>query len=203
MIKAILTRLLNHLITQNAWAREQLLPYAGKSVRFAIPPVEATLTVLEDGGLAMAGESSDIDAGIQMPLSVALRLLTGDEHAATLVTLEGDTELATAIAKILRGLHWEYEEDLSRVIGDAPAHELAEAGRKVASEVKKQSTNLVDMLVEYWQEEQPMIAKKRHVANFVTEVDTLRDDTERLQKRLELLEARRAAVTPADTTNPS
>ena len=93
MIKHILTRLLNHLVNQNAWAREQLAPHGGKSVCFNIPPVRATLTVLEDGGLAMAGDAADAEATVTIPLPVAMRLLANDDAATTLSTLEGDTEL--------------------------------------------------------------------------------------------------------------
>jgi ubiquinone biosynthesis protein UbiJ len=187
MVKHILTRLLNHLVNQNAWAREQLAPHGGKSVCFNIPPVSATLTVLEDGGLAMAADSAIADATVHIPIPVALRLLANDESATTLATLEGDTELAATLAKVLRGMHWEYEEDLSRVIGDAPAHEISEFGRKAVAGVKKQTLNVAGMFTEYWQEEQPLIAKKRHVLHYIQEVDALRDDTDRLEKRLEKL----------------
>jgi ubiquinone biosynthesis protein UbiJ len=44
------------------------------------------------------------------------------------------------------------------------------------------------MLAEYWLEEQPLIAKKRHLEEFSTEVDALRNDVDRLAKRLEKLE---------------
>lgn len=187
MFKPLLTRLLNHLINQNVWAKDQLQPFGGKTVKFTIPPFSAHLTVLEDGGLAMAGESSTADASITVPPSVALRLLANDDAASTLATLEGDTELAATLAKVLRGMSWEYEEDLSKVIGDIPAHQLAEFGRKASHEIRSQSLNLMQMLVEYWQEEQPMLAKKRHVEAFNQEVDTLREDTERLEKRIEKL----------------
>jgi ubiquinone biosynthesis protein UbiJ len=194
MFKPIITRLLNHLINQNSWARAQLQPFGGKTVCFSIPPVSATLTVLEDGGLAMSGESATAEATITVPFPVALRLLANDEGANTLIILEGDTELAAALGKVLRGMQWEYEEDLSRLIGDAPAHEIAELGRKVFSEAKRQSVNIAEMFTEYWQEEQPLIAKKRHVEQFVKDVDTLRDDVERLDKRVEKLMAKFAAM---------
>lgn len=187
MLKTILTRLLNHLINQNTWAKEQLQSFGGKTVKFNIPPVSARLTVLEDGGLAMAGESASPDAIISIPLPVAMRLLANDDSAATLATLEGDTELAAALAKILRGMSWEYEEDLSKLIGDIPAHQVAEFGRKATAEIKSQSINLAQMLSEYWQEEQPVIAKQRHVETFNLEVDSLREATERLEKRIEKL----------------
>lgn len=189
MLKPLLTSLLNHLINQNSWAKQQLQPFGGKTVCFNIPPLSATLTVLEDGGLAMAGESADADATVTIPLSVAMRLLADDEAASTLATLEGDTELAATLAKVLKGMHWEYEEDLSKLIGDVAAHEVAEAGRKTVAGIKSQSVNIAGMFAEYWQEEQPLIAKKRHVERFVKEVDALRDDTERLAKKLEKLQA--------------
>lgn len=187
MLKPLLTRLLNHLINQNIWAKEQLQPFGGKTVRFSIPPISATLTVLEDGGLAIAGDSALADASVIIPLPVAFRLLANDDAAATLATLEGDTELAAALAKVLRGISWEYEEDLSKIIGDIPAHQFSEFGRKAVSEVKSQGLNLMQMLTEYWQEEQPVIAKKRHVETFNQAVDTLREDSERLEKRIEKL----------------
>jgi ubiquinone biosynthesis protein UbiJ len=40
------------------------------------------------------------------------------------------------------------------------------------------------MLSEYWQEEMPLIAKKRHVEKFNSEVDNLRADVARFEKKL-------------------
>lgn len=187
MFKPLITRVLNHLVEQNAWAKAQLAPLAGKSVIFNIPPASTTLTILENGGLAVAGDAAVAEASVSMTASVALRLLAKDESANTLVLIEGDSELATSLAKVLRNLRWEYEEDLSHLIGDAPAHQLAELGRSTVDGVKKQSLNLAEMLSEYWQEEQPLIAKKRHVETFNNQVDELRDDVERFAKRLEKL----------------
>jgi ubiquinone biosynthesis protein UbiJ len=192
MFKPLLTRLLKHLVDQNGWARAELLPFAGRAVRFGIFPASATLVVLEDGGLALAGEAAQVEATVRMAPSTAMRLLAGDEAAHRMVEIEGDAELGAVLAQVLRGLHWEYEEDLSRIIGDAPAHELAAFGRKATTGTRRQAWNLAEMLAEYWQEEQPLLAKKRHVQRFAGEIDTLRDDSERLAKRIEKLETRLA-----------
>jgi ubiquinone biosynthesis protein UbiJ len=113
--------------------------------------------------------------------------LAKDEAAAKEAQLEGDIELATALSKVLQNLEWEYEEDLSRVVGDISANKIATFGRETVAGIKKQSFNAAEMLAEYWQEEQPMIAKKRDVQQFISDVDTLRDDVERLNKRFEKL----------------
>jgi ubiquinone biosynthesis protein UbiJ len=193
MFTPLLTRLLKHLVDQNDWARADLLPFAGRAVQLGILPANMMLIVLEDGGLAPAGAAAQPEATVRMTPTTALRILAGDEAASRLVTIEGDAELGAALAQVLRGMQWEYEEDLSRIIGDAPAHELAALGRNAATGARRQAWNLGEMLSEYWQEEQPLLAKKRHVQQFVGEVDTLRDDAERLAKRIEKLEARLAS----------
>ena len=196
MFKPLITRVLNHLINQNEWARAQLQRYSGHSIRFVIPPAGMTLTVLEDGGLAAAGEAALVSARVTIPLPAAMRLLSGDANAQTLATIDGDTELAAVMGRVLRNMSWEFEEDLSQLIGDIPAHQLAEFGRRTVSEVRRQAVNVAEMFAEYWQEEQPMIAKKRHVRQFMQDVEDLRDDLERLEKRLDRL-GKESAPTPA------
>lgn len=189
MLKPLLTRLIQHLLAQNSWAAELLQPYGGKQARLIMPPFSATLVVLEDGGLALAGESAEVDASINIPVPVALRILAGDEGAGTAAVITGDTEFASVLASVLQGVSWEYEEDLSRVIGDVPAHEISKFGRNALSQIRRKGLSIAGMFSEYWQEEQPLIAKKRHVEQFVRNVDTLREDAERLQKRIARLQA--------------
>ena len=184
MLKPLLTRLLNHLIVQNQWARGELLPFSGKTVAFNMPPANASLTILEDGGLAMAGEASEADASIYLSPSLALRLLAKDAEAMSQVRIEGDAELAKTLAKVLQGIKWDYEEDLSKVVGDISANKASAFAKNTAREAKQQAINFAEMATEYWQEENPLIAKKRHVEDFVQKVDVLRDDVERLEKRL-------------------
>lgn len=198
MFKSTLTRLLNHIIRQNSWAKTELLPFGGKSVCFKIFPATASLTVLEDGGLAISGESNQADATVIIAPSTALRIMANDESAMTQIKIDGDTELASALSKVLRNISWDFEEDLSKVIGDAPAYQVGEFSRKFANEAKQQTINLAEMLTEYLQEESASIAKKRHVEQFVKDVDTLREDAERIEKRLQKISAQ--VLTPSNET---
>ena len=100
------------------------------------------------------------------------------------VRIEGDTELAKTLAKVLQNIKWDYEEDLSKVLGDISANKASTFAKDTAKEAKQQVVNFAEMAAEYWQEENPLIAKKRHVEDFVQQVDVLRDDVERLEKRL-------------------
>ncbi|MDP3679072.1 MAG: SCP2 sterol-binding domain-containing protein [Methylotenera sp.] len=195
MFKQVSTQLLQHLIAQNSWANELLQPFAGKSVQLNIALLNTSLVILENGSLAIAGDTNVPDATITIAPSLLLRLIAKDEAAKLQIKIEGDTYLATELAKVFSNLRWDYEDDLSKLVGDVPAYKLGELGRHAVNTVKETSINLTEMLSEYWQEEKPMIAKKRHVAQFNAEVDTLRADVERLEKRLNKLAKTNAAET--------
>lgn len=184
MLKRISTRLLQHLMAQNSWANAVLQPFASKSVQFNIGFITSSLVILENGNLAIAGESNIPDATVTIPPSLLLRLISKDEAAKRQINISGDTHLAAELAKVFANLRWDYEDDLSNLIGDIPANKMGNIGRQTANTLKETSLNMAEMLTEYWQEEMPMIAKKRHIEQFNSEVDTLRADVERVEKKL-------------------
>lgn len=184
MFKRISTRLLQHLMAQNSWANVMLQPFAGKSVQFNVGFITSNLVILENGNLAIAGETNIPDTSVTIPPSLLLRLAAKDETAKRHITIEGDTHLAAELAKVFANMRWDYEDDLSNLIGDIPANKIGNFGRQTANTLKETSLNIAEMLSEYWQEEMPMIAKKRHIEQFNSEVDTLRADVERVEKKL-------------------
>lgn len=184
MFKALSTRLLQHLISQNSWASHLLQPFAGKSIQINVSFISASLVILENGNLAMAGETNIPDATVTIPPSLLLRLLAKDEAAKRQISIEGDTQLVAELAKVFSNMRWDYEDDLSNLIGDIPANKIGTYARDAANSVKETSVNLAEMLSEYWQEEMPLIAKKRYVEQFNTEVDTLCADVARFEKKL-------------------
>jgi ubiquinone biosynthesis protein UbiJ len=187
MLKPLITRFLQHLTNQNNWSREYLQPFAGKVVTFDFVLAKANLLILEDGSLALAGETAAPEANIHVPPSLALRLLSGDENAKMHIKIDGDAHLATEISKVLQNMRWDIEEDLSKVVGDIAAFKIGEVSKKTFAGVKKQSINAAEMLSEYWQEEKNILAKKRYVESFNANVDALVSDVARFEKRLEKL----------------
>jgi len=187
MLTVALTRVLQHLIAQNSWANDLLLPFASKSVQFKVSIAQQTLVVLENGQLAIAGETNFPDATITLSPTTLLRLLAKDEAAKRQVLMTGDVQLATAFAQVFSNIHWDIQDDLSRLIGDIPANQIVESSEKVVSSIEKTAVNAAEMVVEFLQEEKPLIAKKVAVENFNTEVDTLRADVARIEKKIDKL----------------
>ncbi|PPC88521.1 MAG: hypothetical protein CTY37_00875 [Methylotenera sp.] len=184
MLKPLIIRFLQHITQQNSWSRPYLTPFSGRILQFDFSLLKAHLIILEDGSLSLAGESAKADAIIHIPPSLAMRLMAQDESAKMQIKIDGDTHLATEFSKVLQQMRWDYEEDLSHLIGDIVANKLVTGGKKIAQETKKQSINLAEMLSEYWQEEKPTIAKKWQVEKFVQEVDSLKSDMARFEKKL-------------------
>ena len=84
-------------------------------------------------------------------------------------------------------MRWDIEEDLSHITGDITAFKIGELTKKAFTRMRQQSQNAGEMLSEFWQEEKPIIAKKRHVEQFNIDVDALKSDVARLEKRLQKL----------------
>lgn len=180
----------NRILRRNSWALERLRAHAGKSVRLDCIPLVLAFTVLEHGEVA-PGPPAEPNATIRITPGVMLRMLARDDTAWHDVAVSGDTELAAAIHHVWRNIRWEAEEDLARVFGDVAAHRMAQTVAALDQWRAQSFDNFARTLSEYWTEEQPLIARAHDVGAFNREVDRLRDDVARVEKRVERLIAAR------------
>lgn len=179
----------NHLLQQAAWARQRLAPFAGHTAKISMPPFEAAFLILEDGLLAAPGDETAAapDVSITLPATAPLLALQGNDAAMRAARLEGSADFAEALGFVIRNLRWDAEEDLSQLVGDIAAHRLVGTAQKLIGWQQKAARNLAENLVEYFTEEQPLIARRLAIADFATEIDRLRDDVARLEKRVQRL----------------
>ena len=176
---------LNHLLQSASWARERLQPFAGKVARFELIPFTVAFTLLETGEVANADATAVPDASFTLAPGIALRMLAGDSDAWQKVAVTGDGALAREILYIAQNLKWDAEEDLSRVFGDVAAHRLVGAAAGLGRWQRDTVRSFTQAMAAYWTDEQPLVAAKTNVERFVREVDSLRDDVARLEKRFE------------------
>ena len=92
-------------------------------------------------------------------------------------------ELANQVTQVLKNIKWDIEEDLSKYIGDIPAVHTTKFLKKVFNSSQRNMFNLTSSLIEYWQEESPILAKKRNVEIFNSKVDKIVEDVERIDVR--------------------
>ncbi len=178
---------INHLLRAAPWALEKLKPYAGKTAAFQIFPLTYRYTVQADGDVKSAMPGSAEDVNFRISPSLLPRILAGDEAAFKDVPIQGDSAFAQEISYLVRHLKWDVEEDLSKVVGDVAAHRTVNTAKNFTGWAKQSTENLAQNFKEYWTEEKPLVAKSIRLDEFARQVDTLRDDVERLEKRIDQL----------------
>ena len=130
--------LLNHVLMQEKAATERLTRQKGQVVLFQWPPFSICLLVTPAGLLDLAGPGATPQLSLTLPnpsaLAIAQTLLRGDKPV---VRIEGDVQLAAEVNWLVDNVRWDLEEDLSRVVGDAPAHLLGEMARRMVGALRK------------------------------------------------------------------
>ncbi|MFC4160841.1 ubiquinone biosynthesis accessory factor UbiJ [Chitinimonas lacunae] len=177
---------LNHLLAQRADLRTELGRHHGRIGAVVVPPFRLVFTVGEDGLLTTADAAPD--ASVTVSPWLLPRLALDDPSAAREVRLDGHPGFAADLARILQSLDWDAEYDLARLIGDIPARRAADLARRWLIDPRTLLRQLAEAGGEYLQEEARLLATSVAIDHFNTEVDRLRDDTARLEKRLDLLE---------------
>ena len=179
-------RAVNHVLRGSPLALDRLRPHAGRTVAFHVGPFAMTLTVQTTGEVA-AVEGAAPDLEVRISPFLVPRLAAGEEAAFDAIEMNGDAALAADVAFLARHLRWDYEEDLAKVVGDIAAHRIAESARGLGRWGREATLRMAQGAAEHWTEESPLIASRVKVEDFAAEVSRLRDDVERLEKRIERL----------------
>jgi ubiquinone biosynthesis accessory factor UbiJ len=143
--------------------------------------------VQTDGDIKSAMPGTKEDVHFRISPSLLPRILAGDEAAFKDVPIEGDSAFAQEISYLVRHLKWDVEEDLSKVVGDVAAHRTVNTAKSFTGWAKQSGEKIAQNFKEYWTEEKPLVAKSIRLEEFARQVDILRDDVERLEKRIDNL----------------
>ena len=129
---------LNHVLLQEKQAQERLVRQKGRVVhlRWGLFAIDLIVTPagLADRAPALSKPDLVLSVVAESPLAVAQSVLAGKTPT---VKIEGDVQLAAEIGWLAENLRWDAEEDLSRLVGDAPAHAVADAGRRLSLGLKQ------------------------------------------------------------------
>lgn len=123
-------------------------------------------------------------------LGMVAAMRRGDAAFKDDVRISGDLSLLEAMKTAFRRLDIDLEELLSRFVGDIAAHEIGRGTRAFLTWGQKTSEALAADIGEYFVEELRVSPSPLELEDFASDVDRLRDDVERLEKRLARLRAR-------------
>lgn len=126
---------------------------------------------------------------------VSLLALVGPEAERGMrggaIHIEGDAEVAQKFRELLMQARPDFEEELSRVIGDVAAHRVANFARGFLDWGRKAADSMGTNVAEFLQEEGRDVPTRVEVDEFLAAVDRLREDTDRLEAQLERSRATR------------
>ena len=187
---------LNRLLLQDPETLAELAEFGDRVVGLQLKGVGVTLYFLPhaQGMSVMTQYAGEPDVLIIATTAALVRLKLSDQPQPTLfsgdVKMHGDIETAQRFQHILGKLDVDMEEILSQYIGDIAAHRLGNIGRGLTDWFKQASLTLGQNLSEYVQYEGRDVATETELDDFTRSVDILRDDTERLSARINLLKSR-------------
>ncbi len=127
-----LVLLLNHILQQEPKAQERLVRQSGSRMVVQWQAFSLALVVTPAGLLDIAGSGAEADLTLTVaagsPAEIAQTLFRGDKPA---VRIAGDVQLAAEVNWLVDHVRWDVEEDLARVVGDAPAHVAGTVARQI------------------------------------------------------------------------
>jgi len=130
--------LLNHVLMQEPEAMARLERQKGRVVLFHWREFEFKLQLTPAGLLDLAATETPSDLTLSVtessPVALVQAALAGDKPG---VRIEGDVQLAADVNWLVDHVRWDLEEDLARLIGDAPAHGLAQAARNALATLRQ------------------------------------------------------------------
>jgi ubiquinone biosynthesis protein UbiJ len=130
--------LLNHVLMQEPQAMERLVRQKGRVVLMQWRSFTFRLLVSPAGLFDVASPDAQADLVLvitqESPIAIAQELMQGGKPT---VRIEGDVQLAAEVSWLTDHVRWDMEEDLARLMGDAPAHALAQAAKTIAQAVQQ------------------------------------------------------------------
>ncbi len=183
----------NRYLALDPEAFTRLANMEGKIIAIEIKGLNESLYLFpgDDGIMVLSDFDGDADTTLSgTPLALA-KLSLSEDAAVVLfsgdVTITGDTRLGHQFKKILAQVNIDWEEQLSRVVGDITAHQIGNALRGFGQWFDRSKHAMELDVGEYLQEESRLLPAKAEIDRFIHQVDELRESVDRLQARVQKL----------------
>jgi len=183
-------KMLNKVLSLDEETLASLATLAGSVIEIDVLNTEFRMFILpSEKGITLETEYEG-KAGVTIKGTppALLEMITTAKFGAGDVEISGNVGLAQKVQSIFRGMEIDWEEYLSHFVGDIAAHKLGNFLKGMNRFVIASGKTIGMDISEYLRFEKEALLDKTEVDEFNQAVDVLRNDVERLQKRLERLE---------------
>ncbi len=128
---------LNHVIGAEPEAQNRLKRQKGRCIQLQWQDKVIQLSPTPAGLLERVSQQKfDLKLSLTdaSPLAMASLVLQGEKPG---VHIEGDVQLAAEVNWLIDHVRWDFEEDLSKLLGDAAANTLVSMGRQAVQAVQQ------------------------------------------------------------------
>jgi ubiquinone biosynthesis accessory factor UbiJ len=190
--------LLNRSIDASAQAGGVARRLQGTSLQIDIEGVTRLRASAHQGRLSLlAGYDSPADATISGSVTALWQLFKGGvnrQPGKVAAQVRGDAQIANLYRELFMLARPDPEEELSRWIGDVPARHLSRFAERALGLARHARRTAGENIAEYLQEEGRDLVNKTELEEFLRGVDEVRETADRIEARLERLEARRCGT---------
>lgn len=195
MLTELVENLLNRNLGASPRARELCAALRGRRLRLTLTGLGLRIGLESLGSTLRLARNPDGEFDAEVEGSpVNLVALAGPAPERLLqsgaVQVRGDTELLQRYRELGLLLRPDLEEELSRLIGDAPAHQLMRMAGGMVGFGRRAADTAVRNTAEYFAHERGDLVPAAEAEAFMGDVDRLREDVDRAAARVEALLAR-------------
>jgi len=188
---AVAASAFNRALDRAPWAREKLVPYAGRTFVVTVSPVSSALRIGADGHLeAASAAAADVRLTVS-PLNLP-SFLANPARWNEFVTEDGDVALGGALKELAQTLPWLVEEAFARMFGDVVGQRLADTGRRLLGFPEYAAERVAGSVASYARDEADLLARGEEMRPFVQQNGELAARAAVLEARLDALSARSA-----------
>jgi len=166
----------------------------GTSLQVDVDGITRVRAACFDGRLALtAGDDSPADAVIAGSAPALLQMFRHASPAVrsrSPVQIKGDAEIADRYRELFVLARPDFEEELSRWVGDLPARHLSQLAKGLRSWASRARRTAGENIAEYLQEEGRDLVTKTEMEEFLRGVDGARETLDRIEARILRLERR-------------
>lgn len=169
-------------------ARADIAKLQGKVIRLELIGLPLTLYFLpEDGKVTVASDyHGEAHVTVRVPAAslVATALKRDPEAVPKGMQMNGEAETAQVFSRLLRNADLDWEELLAQRVGDVAARQIGNAVRGFMGWSRDAGSRLGQDVADYLHYESRDLPPRHEMQGFLSGVDRLRDDAERLNARL-------------------
>ena len=192
----LLETALNRALALDEDTRAKLAALEGRRVGVELRGVNLALAItVQDARLTVGphwDRSSDLNLRAGPASLIAMALRRGDDALLPpgKVEISGDAELARRIEKLLRAFQPDVEEAFARTFGDVLGVPLARGLRRAFAWSRDSAQALAEDTAAWLRDERRDLVAPVEMEQWLDDVDSLRERSERLEARLRLIERR-------------